>query len=48
MESVEGGVAQHVLWFDGLVWVVGGVEEAVEDVVVVLRDEESATGCKRA
>ena len=39
VESVEDGVAQQVLWFDGLVWVVGGVEEAVEDVVVVLRDE---------
>ena len=49
LEIAEGGFAQHVLWFDGLVEVVAGaLEDAVEDVVVVLRDEKSTAGCEWA
>ena len=48
VESVEDGVAQQVLWVDGLALVLGGVGEALVDVVVVLRDEQGAAGSERA
>ena len=45
LENVEGGFAQHVLWFEDLVRVfVGSLEEFVENVAVVLGDEESVAG----
>ena len=36
LENVEGGFAQHVLWFEGLVRVfVGALEEPVENVAAL-------------